>query len=201
MGTLSRTIEKNSVHLCIDAQRLFGPGGPWETPWLKDVLPVLVMLVQRKPARTIFTRFIPATSPNDASGMWRAYYTKWRQVTLDTVDPGLVNLLPELQKFIPPASCFDRTTYSAFADGRLHQLLRGRDVNTLIISGSETDVCVLATVLAAVDHGYRTIVVSDALASSSDQSHDALLRLFSERFDVQIELATAEETIKAFSTE
>jgi len=199
MGTLRRNIDKNSVHLCIDAQRLFGPGGPWETPWLKDVLPVLVTLVELQPAQTIFTRFIPAKSPADALGMWRAYYAKWRNVTLDSVDPELVDLFPELQQFVPPAACFDRVTYSAFADGRLHQLLRNRSINTLIISGSETDVCVLATVFAAVDHGYRTIVVSDALASSSDRSHDALLKLFSERFDIQIELTTAEEAIRAWA--
>jgi len=201
MGTLRRNIDKNSVHLCIDAQRLFGPGGPWETPWLKDVLPVLVTLVELQPARTIFTRFIPAKSPDDAFGMWRAYYAKWRNVTLGSVNPELIDLLPELKQFVPPAICFDRVTYSAFSDDRLHKFLRSKEVNTLIISGSETDVCVLATVLAAVDHGYRTIVVSDALASSSDTSHDALLKLFSGRFDIQIELATAEETITALSTD
>jgi nicotinamidase-related amidase len=58
---------------------------------------------------------------------------------------------------------------------------------------------VLATVLAAVDHGYRTIVVSDALASFSDESHDALLDLYSKRFDIQIELASAEEVIKSWA--
>ena len=39
-------------------------------------------------------------------------------------------------------------------------------------SGSETDVCVLATVLDAVDIGYRVIVVRDAICSSSDEGHD-----------------------------
>jgi nicotinamidase-related amidase len=32
----------------------------------------------------------------------------------------------------------------------------------LTVTGSETDVCVLATVLDAVDLGYRVIVVRDA---------------------------------------
>jgi nicotinamidase-related amidase len=38
---------------------------------------------------------------------------------------------------------------------------------TLIISGGETDVCVLSTVLSAVDLGYRIILVEGALCSSS----------------------------------
>jgi nicotinamidase-related amidase len=66
--------------------------------------------------------------------------------------------------------------YSAFSGGQLQKYLQGRQVDTLIISGGETDVCVLATVLAAVDRGYRVIIVEDALCSSSDQTHDALLR-------------------------
>ena len=32
-----------------------------------------------------------------------------------------------------------------------------------IVSGSETDVCVLATVLDAVDMGYRVIIARDAV--------------------------------------
>jgi nicotinamidase-related amidase len=39
------------------------------------------------------------------------------------------------------------------------------EADGLIISGSETDVCVLATVLAAVDLGYRVIVVRDGVSS------------------------------------
>jgi len=196
MGTLRGAIGEQSVHLCIDMQRLFAPGGPWMTPWLERVLPVVATLVEHQPHRTVFTRFIPAKSPTDAFGTWRTYYEKWREVTLDAVDPAFIDLVPELHKFVPPAARFDRPTYSAFSDGRLHAWLQDRHVTTLIISGSETDVCVLATVLAAVDHGYRTIVVSDALASSSDESHDALIDLYNRRFDIQIELAPAEEVIK-----
>src|SRR5580704_8356992 len=43
--------------------------------------------------------------------------------------------------------------------------LREREADALIISGSEADVCVLATVLSAVDLGYRVIVVRDACAA------------------------------------
>jgi len=55
------------------------------------------------------------------------------------------------------------------------------------VTGSETDVCVLATVLGAVDHGYRVIVVTDAVCSSSDEGHDAMLKLYRERYSLQIE--------------
>ena len=58
-----------------------------------------------------------------------------------------------------PACCsnagdgIDKTRYSAFAGPRLLAHLRQRGADALIVSGSETDVCVLATVLSAVDMG------------------------------------------------
>jgi nicotinamidase-related amidase len=65
----------------------------------------------------------------------------------------------------------------------------------LIISGSETDVCVLATVLGAVDLGYRVIVVRDAVCGSSDERHNILMRLYHTRFGKQIETADAETIV------
>jgi nicotinamidase-related amidase len=66
---------------------------------------------------------------------------------------------------------------------------------TLIISGGETDVCVLSTVLSAVDLGYRIILVEGALCSSSDESHDAILGLYRQRFDIQIGVADVEHIL------
>jgi nicotinamidase-related amidase len=40
---------------------------------------------------------------------------------------------------------------------------------------------VLATVLDAVDIGYRVIVVRDSICSSSDEGHDMLVRLYHTR--------------------
>jgi nicotinamidase-related amidase len=44
-----------------------------------------------------------------------------------------------------------KTRYSAFAEPRPIEQLHQRETDALIVSGSETDVCVLATVLDAVD--------------------------------------------------
>jgi nicotinamidase-related amidase len=76
--------------------------------------------------------------------------------------------------------------------------LRERGADGLIVTGSETDVCVLATVLSAVDHGYRVILVRDGVCSSSDEGHDALLKLYQRRYSVQIETADAETIPRAW---
>lgn len=56
----------------------------------------------------------------------------------------------------------------------------------MLVSGGETDVCVLATVLGAVDAGFRVIVATDALCSSVDETHDAIIGFYHERLSTQI---------------
>lgn len=78
--------------------------------------------------------------------------------------------------------------------------LRARELDTPIISGAETDLCVLAAVLGAVDHGYRIVLARDAVCSSSDRTHDALLTLYSERYGQQVEAALTEEILREWRT-
>lgn len=198
MGRLRAAPGGRTAHLCIDMQRLFAEGGPWPAPWMSRVVPVIHALVARAPERTVFTRFIPPMEPEDAAGMWRAYYEKWPTVTRKTMDLDLLRLVPELESFAPPAHVVDKPVYSAFATGALRAHLQQKHVDTLLVTGSETDVCVLATVLDAVDFGYRVIVVKDGLCSSSDAAHDASLHLYAQRFDIQIELAEADEVLEGW---
>lgn len=67
----------------------------------------------------------------------------------------------------------DKPIYSPWPEGKLQAVLAARRIDTLVVTGGETDVCVLATVLGAIDIGYRVVLVIDALCSSSDATHDA----------------------------
>jgi nicotinamidase-related amidase len=156
------------------------------------VLPVAAALAERHPERTIFTRFIPPTRPEQMPGMWQRYYDRWRVATRDVLPLTLLELMPPLAALCPPATIIDKTRYSAFAEPGLHSHLRQREADALIVSGSETDVCVLATVLDAVDIGYRVIVLRDAICSSSDEGHEMLMRLYHTRYSEQIETANAD---------
>lgn len=196
MGELKRPVPPQAIHLCIDMQRIFSREGPWPTPWMERVLPNAVALVERAPAQTVFTRFITPHRASDMPGTWARYYEKWPETTRAKLDPELLHLMPELERFVPPAGVFDKLVYSGFANGRLHAELRARQCDTLVVSGSETDVCVLSSVLAAVDLGYRVILAADAVCSSSDQSHDALIELYRRRFDVQIEIADTRQIVE-----
>jgi len=153
----------------------------------------------RFPERTVFTRFITPTRPEAMPGMWRRYYERWRIATREQLDPHLLDLLPQLERLAPPATVVDKTRYSAFAEPPLLAHLRERAADGLIVTGSETDVCVLATVLGAVDLGYRVILVRDAVCSSSDEGHDALLEVYHRRYSEQIETAAAESILLCWS--
>lgn len=73
----------------------------------------------------------------------------------------------------------DKPGYSAFHQTDLDQILRSRALQTLIVCGVTTEVCVHSTVRAATDHGYRCITVSDACASSAPQLQQAALEMIS----------------------
>jgi hypothetical protein len=89
------------------------------------------------------------------------------QPICSNMKPQMMDLLPELKRFSPPVVIVDRKVFSVFASLDLRELLAQRSIDTLVVSGFETDVCVLATILAAIDRGFRVVVVKDAVASSN----------------------------------
>jgi nicotinamidase-related amidase len=144
----------------------------------------------------VFTRFITPMSATERPGRWQRYFTRWDCATRDRLPADALELLPPLARFVPPATVIDKPAYSAFFESRLAAFLAAKRVATVIVTGSETDVCVLATVLDAVDLGYRVIVVRDAICSSSDEGHDALLKVYHRRYSEQIETASAEDVLR-----
>jgi nicotinamidase-related amidase len=194
--TLLHPLSERTVHLCLDMQRIFTAEGPWPTPWMDRVLPVVTELARRRPERTVFTRFITPAHPGDMPGNWQRYYERWRTATRERLAPGLLDLVPPLAALAPPATVIDKTRYSAFVGSGLHEHLIERGADGLIVTGSETDVCVLATVLHAVDLGWRVVLVRDAVCSSSDEGHDALLAVYHRRYSLQIETANAEDVLR-----
>jgi nicotinamidase-related amidase len=183
---------ETAVHFCVDMQRMFAEATDWKMPWLKRVLPNIVSITSSHPEQTIFSRFIPARKPGQGIGMWKHYYGRWASMTIDALGPEMVDLVPDLAKFVPPARTFDKHVYSPWTGTDLHVQLRSAGIDTIIITGGETDVCILSTVLGAIDWGFRVILVTDALCSSADETHDAIMNIYLNRFGEQVETVTSE---------
>jgi nicotinamidase-related amidase len=172
---------------------MFAEDTPWFVPWMNRVLPQLIEVSQRHAERTIFTRFIPPVHKEEVTGTWQAYYEKWWMMTRNYLPYEMNALVAPLEQLVPPGRVFDKSTYSPWIDGRLFSHLNRSGVETVVVTGGETDVCVLATVLGAIDLGFRVIVLSDAVCSGSDETHDAATYLLADRFSVQLGLMTTDE--------
>jgi nicotinamidase-related amidase len=189
----------DAVHLCVDMQRIFACGGIWATPWMERVLPVVEEIAARYRERTIFTRFITPQTADQRPGQWREYYRRWSAATREHLQPDQLDLVPQLGRFAPPAHIIDKPAYSAFYRSGLDSFLQDKGVECLVVTGAETDVCVLSTVLDAVDRGFRVVIVEDALCSSSDTGHEALMTMYRTRLHEQIALINSDELLATWN--
>ena len=188
--------ERNTLrlaHLCVDMQRIFADDTPWHAPWMRRVLPAVEEIASALAPSTIFTRFVPPQNIEAAPGRWKDYYALWPDMVADRLSPDLLDLVPSLKRLVPPGRLFDRAVYSPWWSGHLHRALQARGTDALVITGGETDVCVLATVLGAIDMGYHVYLPLDALYGSADPTHDAMLEIYRSRFQAQLTTTTVDE--------
>lgn len=197
--TIDDLLKSKWVHLCVDMQRIFYNNTDWRVVAIDDIKPPIEQIVSLAPSKTIFTCFTTPTAPEDAYRAWQDYYHKWYSMTASECATSSHLLIEEFEQFSPPARRFRKQTYSPWISGELHQVLLQEGVEHLVITGVETDVCVLGTVLGAIDLGYRVVLVEDAICSSSSVAHDAILKLFRNRFSAQVTVCTTEELLGALA--
>jgi len=120
-------------------------------------------------------------------------------MTLDAIDPGMQDLVEPLRRFATADNQIEKLTYSAFGSPAFRQAVTTRKIDTIVFSGVETDVCVYASVLDAVDIGLRVIIAADAVASADAAAHDAVLTHLAPRLPDQIEIKTTQVLRQAWS--
>ena len=87
-----------------------------------------------------------------------------------------------------------KTVPSAFFGTQLAPWLSQRAVQTLIVAGAVTSGCVRASVVDAMSHGFRPLVVSDCVGDRAIGPHDANL------FDMQQKYAAVMTLDEALAT-
>ena len=92
----------------------------------------------------------------------------------------------------------DKPGYSAFHQTDLDQILRGQGIQTLVVCGVTTEVCVHTTVRAATDHGYHCITVGDACAASEPQLQQPALDMLGVEGGIFGDVSSSAQLISRF---
>ena len=174
-----------AMHIVIDMQRLFAEHPDWVVKNIGRIRKEVTWLAEHKPGRTFWTRFVPAQNAAAAPGAWKKYYEQWPTATLDGGGADYVDLLLEHRTLAGKAGVFDKSTFSAFGNAQFGAALQAAGTATLLLSGVETDVCVWATALDAVDLGYFVVLARDALTSGTPEARQATLDILAPRFAPQ----------------
>ncbi len=72
--------------------------------------------------------------------------------------------------------------FGGFANTALDSILRNKEVTTCVVAGVTTCVCVSSTVRGGVELNYRMVLVSDAVAEVSRDTHDSELKTMNRIF-------------------
>jgi nicotinamidase-related amidase len=173
--------------LVVDMQRAFlEPGEAMEVPPARDVVPrigELIAIFRDKGLPVVFTRFTYSAAAPLLVG---ELHPEHRPATRGTqVGAGLpsscclegqdnVRIVPDLE---PRAGelVIDKRYYDGFNGTVLDGALRARGITTLVVTGTMTDICVLATVVGGFNREYRMVVVADGVATLWPGIQDAAL--------------------------
>ncbi|MFN0055319.1 MAG: cysteine hydrolase family protein [Planctomycetales bacterium] len=82
----------------------------------------------------------------------------------------------------PGELVIDKNTSSAFNSTGIEWLLRNLELETLVLTGMATDMCVETTARDAADRGFNVILVEDATATFFERHHRAALSGFARVF-------------------
>jgi nicotinamidase-related amidase len=178
-------------------QRMFREGCSWAGPAPDKALPGALRLTEALRERTVFTRFTTPPTLAAAPRSWRRYYERWRDLVLDQLDPKLLDLVPELAALAHPERTINKTAYTGFEGIAMDAMLAHLGTDAVVISGVETDMCVIATLMGVVDRGFRCVVAEDAVASSAQEGHEATLKVLRMRLSEQVEIATVDDVLAA----
>lgn len=153
----------------------------------------LLETARRQRVPVIYTRHInqadgsdlPRGEPRAADGGPSSYRAGTRQVEI------IERLAPQPDELI-----IDKGRYSAFHRTDLDARLKAHGVDTLIVCGVLTDVCVLSTVFDAFALGYHIQLVSDACTTTTRAGHYSALLIMA-NWVYALEILTCAECLRA----
>lgn len=158
----------------VDVQQLFTnmSGAPIDPP-LDLVLPRIGQFVQNCRDAGVTVVLVRTIIPSDAHSRSTRQWPEFMRAGMAPGSPGTefdscLHRRPEDVEVV-------KTRYSAFFGTSLDELLRARGIETVMVFGLTTNVCVQSTARDAWQRDYETITVADCCAEVGAGSHDASL--------------------------
>jgi len=106
------------------------------------------------------------------------------------------DIIPELAP-LAGEPVLDKPGKGAFYQTDLDLMLRNRGIETLLVCGVTTEVCVHTTVREANDRGYRCVVVADCCGSYFPEFHEVGLRMISAQGGIFGWVAQSADVVRA----
>lgn len=174
---------RRSALIVVDMQNAFVATGcsPLEVPIAREIVPAINRLAAAFRAAGGTVVWIRNAVYDD--GSWSVYLDRFmtperRAAVLRTLTPGSEGyaLYPALTP-APTDLVIEKTRYSAFLPGasNLDAQFRARGIDTVIITGTLTNVCCESSARDAMMLNYNVVFVSDANAAQTDAAHNATL--------------------------
>jgi len=193
--------------LIVDMQNDFvRVGAPMEVPQARDTISQHQQLIQHfRKARLpiVYTRFLAGPNPRL---LWE-FSPKIAPPTL-ACHAGHKRFYADVHKTLecieiidelapkPEDVVIDKLGYGAFHGTKLDDTLRQGGVESLIVTGTVTQICVEETAREAFHYGYKTTLVSDAVSSYLPDLHAATLKNFGLKFGW---VSTTNEVLQALA--
>lgn len=160
---------KKTALIIVDMQNDFvKEGGKLVVPTAKDTIPAIQKLLGLARQRGMFVAYTQDTHlPNDPEfPIWGEHVLigTWGWEIIDELRPQPYELVVHKRR------------YDAFYGTPLEDDLRSRGIETLIITGTVSNICVLHTAGSAALRGFKIIIPKDCISSLTDFDMEATLR-------------------------
>jgi ureidoacrylate peracid hydrolase len=173
-----------TAHIVVDLQNGFmAPGQPAEISAARDIVPNVNRINTAVRAAGGLVVFIQNTIDATAKQAWSNWFAHMSgENRQDAMDAAFAEgshghaLWPGLE-VLPGDLRVKKNRFSALVPGssELHAVLQARNIDTVIITGTATNVCCESTARDAMMMNYKVIFVSDGTATYNDDEHNATL--------------------------
>jgi ureidoacrylate peracid hydrolase len=184
-------IPERTAHIVVDLQNGFmAPGAICEIGNAREIVPTVNRISQTLRDAGGLVVYIQNTFDAEAVRTWSVFFDHFcsparRQGMIDAFTPGAEGhqIWPGLD-IRPEDLKVQKSRFGAFAPGAsaLHEILQARGIDTLIVTGTASQVCCESTARDAMMLNYKVFFVADGNATFTDEEHNATLSAMAHAF-------------------